>query len=290
LNKIRAVVISLAVVLTGAGVYSFSTSEREVEQGYVRQHMEEDVAGEFIDVLLENSPEDFTENTESGDETQNREKIITFTDVNGHTKTKILPNTPTFLLEDYTSYGDDNYHSLTPEYASGEFKFVLEIPDIGLKRGVYGSDDPAKIEADLAMWMLVLMDTEQELGVTNIAIAGHDSLNEDLSMNRLVDIESFNYIGEGHNIYIYSYEGVYIYRIEEFFDAAREEGRSSYGYTTALDVRDLYIFTCGRDINQNPTQIKDHRYKDIIVHAVLSDILTWREYREILNASGDMKV
>ncbi|MCR5743801.1 MAG: hypothetical protein K6F92_08820 [Lachnospiraceae bacterium] len=279
MKKLRAILIAVALVLMAIGICKTSAAKMEVEEGYVRQHEEENIADRFIEELMENAIDE-QNTTQSGDETQNRDRIIRFTGADGQTKTKILPNTPTFVLEDYSSYGDDFYHSLTPEYASGEFKFVLEIPDIGLKRGVYGSEDPAKIEADLAMWMLVLMDTGQELGVTNIAIAGHDSLNEDLSLNRLVDIETFDYIGEGHNIYIYSCEGVYIYQIEEFFDAARAEGRASYGYTTDLDVSDLYIFTCGRDINQNPSQIKNHRYKDIIVHAVLTDVLTWREYRE----------
>ena len=230
MKKLRAILIAVALVLMAIGICKTSAAKMEVQEGYVRQQEEEDIAGRFIEELMENVCDE-QNISRSGDETKNRRKIITFTGTDGQTKTKILPNAPTFVLEDYSSYGDDFYHSLTPDYASGEFKFVLEIPDIGLKRGVYGSDDPAKIEADLSMWMLVLMDTGQELGVTNIAVAGHDSLNEDLSLNRLVDIETFDYTGEGHNIYIYSCEGVYIYRIEEFFDAARAEGRASYGYT-----------------------------------------------------------
>ena len=282
-----ALLIAGIALIAFGGVIAFM-DDRELREGYERQQREEISARDFIDCMISYSNSAGSDGAvtaprpgyESDERIEKRSKVVSYIDKGGEEITKVLVTGPTFDLTDYRLYGDDNYHSLTPEYAKGEFRFVLSIPDCGIMRGVFGSCDPAVAEADLEMWMVVLMDGAQEPGVTGISIAGHDSVSEDLSFNRLVDIETYGYTGEGHDIILYTYDGVYFYQIESLFDAPRSEGRRDYGYRADLPAQDIYIFTCGRDIAQNPTQIKNHRYKDIIVHGVLYDVMSWAEYRE----------
>ena len=99
---------------------------------------------------------------------------------------------PTYDFSDL-DYEDANYYMrdgivYTPDYAKGTIQCVLEVPTAGIRRGVY-TGTWEEINYDLDIWMVTAARPDYTLGETHMCIYGHNHTAQDLSFNRLKDVE-----------------------------------------------------------------------------------------------------
>ena len=178
--------------------------------------------------------------------------------------------------ESDTEIIDDRYYerggiTYTPDFAKGTLDCVLEIPSIFLKRGVYiGSRE--EIEYNLSIWLTTAASSDLKLGETHYAIYGHNHLVQDLSFNRLKDVQ------KGEFFTLTKEDRVYCYRVTDIFSDWRNSGRRKYATNLDQDPSLCFIFTCGRDhwlLNGQST-----RYKDYIVQGTLQGVYSVTEWRD----------
>ena len=171
---------------------------------------------------------------------------------------------------------DDRYYSrdgviYTPDFAKGTLDCVLEIPCISLKRGVY-TGSRAEIEYNLSIWLTTVSSPDIKLGETHYAIYGHNHLVQDLSFNRLKDVQ----IGDGFTLT--KENRIYSYKVTDIFADWRSSGRKKYATNMNQDPSLCFIFTCGRDhwlLNGQAT-----RYKDYIVVGTLQGVYSATEWQD----------
>lgn len=185
-------------------------------------------------------------------------------------------------------FSDDQYYqrdgvTYTPDFAEGTLDCVLEIPSIGLRRGVY-TGTQNEIDHDLGIWLTTVSRPELELGKTHYAIYGHNHPVQNLSFNRLKDVklgDRFTLTKEGN---------VYLYTVTDIFAEWRHIGRKKYAEDLSQNPSLCYIFTCGRDYW--PLNGESTRYKDYIVKGELKEIMALRDWDELeeISREGELYV
>ena len=256
------------LLLAGASLIVFASAlflSRDTLAGMIRQYEDEQAAEEylklyFIDVTgaetggipAEVSPVE----TEGADASVSREDSV----------------------EDPAGEGftDDRYYqrdgvTYTPDFAEGTLDCVLEIPSIGLQRGVY-KGTRSEIDHDLDIWLTTAACPDLELGKTHYAIYGHNHPVQNLSFNRLKDVQP------GDSFTLTKGNDVYLYSVSEIFAEWRNVGRKKYAEDLSQDPDVCYIFTCGRDYW--PLNGESTRYKDYIVKGVLVKEMSLKEWNE----------
>lgn len=164
-------------------------------------------------------------------------------------------------------WSDDNWYSrdgvtYTPEYAKGYVQCVLEVPTAKIRRGVYsGTWD--EIRYDLDIWMVTASRPDYVLGETHYCIYGHNHTQQDLSFNRLKDVQ----IGDMFSLT--SDQGYFEYEVTNIFAITREQATSQFVDNFGRPKEKCYIITCGRG---------QYRYLDLIVEGTLKRRLSIEEY------------
>lgn len=157
-------------------------------------------------------------------------------------------------------YYERNGAVYTPEYASGYLECVLEIPAIHLRRGVY-SGSWEEIRKNLDIWMVTAARPDYELGNTVYCIYGHNHPIQNLSFNRLQQIQV------GDHFTLKSQTVVLEYEVTAVYGKSREEATTEIVDNFSLSPQECYLITCGRG---------KYRYLDFIVQGTLvrqSDLL-----------------
>lgn len=167
------------------------------------------------------------------------------------------------------TWTDDNWYvcdgvMYTPDYAKGYVQCVLEVPAAKIRRGVYtGTWD--EIYYDLDIWMVTAARPDYVLGKTHFCIYGHNHTKQDLSFNRLKDVQV------GDTFTLTSETGRYEYQVTDIFAVSRESASADYVDNFGRSGDNCYLITCGRGEN---------RYLDLIVEGTLTRHLTLKEYAE----------
>ena len=282
------VLLLVAVGLIASGVYLMFFKNRDA---YERQNEERDLADTYIDdlILKLTDPEAYEKKVQEEarqkaermakkklrEKNQNDEESESGDD-NGEEATS-----PTYDFSDL-DYEDENYYMrdgivYTPDYAKGTIQCVLEVPTAGIRRGVYtGTWD--EINYDLDIWMVTAARPDYTLGETHFCIYGHNHTAQDLSFNRLKDVEV------GDAFYLTAESGRYTYRVTNVFAVSREEATSNYVDNFTIGSDKCYIITCGRDDG-----VKNYRYLDLIVEGTLEEQMPLLEYAKIRQQAGQSK-
>lgn len=184
---------------------------------------------------------------------------------------------PTYDFSDL-DYEDANYYMrdgivYTPDYAKGTIQCVLEVPTAGIRRGVY-TGTWEEINYDLDIWMVTAARPDYTLGETHFCIYGHNHTAQDLSFNRLKDVEV------GDAFYLTAESGRYTYRVTNVFAVSRDEATRNYVDNFSIGSDKCYIITCGRDDG-----VKNYRYLDLIVEGTLEEQMPLLEYAKIRQQS-----
>lgn len=233
---------------------------------YLRQSIEESLADDFIQSLIERAKQPKIQGME---EAQTSVQACPVNE-NGAEQAAAASETENTAVigEDGVirmGFEDNSYYerdgiSYTPDYAVGDLICVLEYPRVGIRRGVYtGTWD--EIYADLDMWMVTLAHPEMAPGQTHLAIYGHNHTAQNLSFNRL------NQAAVGDQFYLYADSGVYTYEVVDIFADWRTDTTKKYVDDFTIGSEICYIITCGRDhflVDGEST-----RYKDFIVEGHL---------------------
>jgi LPXTG-site transpeptidase (sortase) family protein len=278
----------VAVGLIASGVYLMFFKNRDA---YERQNEERDLADTYIDdlILKLTDPEAYEKKVQEEakqkaermakkklqEKNQNDEESESG-DGNGEEA-----SSPTYDFSDL-DYEDENYYMrdgvvYTPDYAKGTIQCVLEVPTAGIRRGVYtGTWD--EINYDLDIWMVTAARPDYTLGETHFCIYGHNHTAQDLSFNRLKDVEV------GDAFYLTAESGRYTYRVTNVFAVSREEATSNYVDNFTIGSDKCYIITCGRDDG-----VKNYRYLDLIVEGTLEEQMPLLEYAKIRQQAGQSK-
>ena len=278
----------VAVGLIASGVYLMFFKNRDA---YERQNEERDLADTYIDdlILKLTDPEAYEKKVQEEakqkaermakkklqEKNQNDEESESG-DGNGEEA-----SSPTYGFSDL-DYEDENYYMrdgvvYTPDYAKGTIQCVLEMPTAGIRRGVYtGTWD--EINYDLDIWMVTAARPDYTLGETHFCIYGHNHTAQDLSFNRLKDVEV------GDAFYLTAESGRYTYRVTNVFAVSREEATSNYVDNFTIGSDKCYIITCGRDDG-----VKNYRYLDLIVEGTLEEQMPLLEYAKIRQQAGQSK-
>ena len=277
-----------AIGLIVAGVYLMFFKNRDA---YERQNEERDLADTYIDdlILKLTDPEAYEKKVQEEarqkaermakkklrEKNQNDEESESDDD-NGEEAIS-----PTYDFSDL-DYEDENYYMrdgivYTPDYAKGTIQCVLEVPTAGIRRGVYtGTWD--EINYDLDIWMVTAARPDYTLGETHFCIYGHNHTAQDLSFNRLKDVEV------GDAFYLTAESGRYTYRVTNVFAVSRDEATSNYVDNFSIGSDKCYIITCGRDDG-----VKNYRYLDLIVEGTLEEQMPLLEYAKIRQQAGESK-
>lgn len=239
-------ILLLACGCVISGVNLLSSAE---VKGFLRQKEEERVAESYIKNISVNTQEAEEETTLEDPQTG----AFDYTD-------------DTYFIREETAY--------TPDYAKGHIDCVLEIPKIRLRRGVY-TGTAEEIQHDLDVWMTVAASPGYQLGKTHYVIYGHNAPAQDLSFNRLADLEAGDYF------VLTTSSGVYLYDVTKVY----AEWRTNVTYDIAenydLPADSCYIITCGRD---------EYRYRDLVVLGALREVYAYDEWQRIRDTIGKADV
>ena len=138
--------------------------------------------------------------------------------------------------EDHGYWYNGTYY-YTPEWAEGTLDCVLEIPDVHIRRGVY----QGSLEHDLSVWMICAARNDYQLGKTHYVIYGHNHPSQDVSFNRLKDVEP------GDPVQLTDETGIYHYTVTAVKTMQREEVQKHITDNMTLSKDELYICTCARN-------------------------------------------
>ncbi len=277
-----------AIGLIGSGVYLMFFKNRDA---YERQNEERDLADTYIDDLIlkltdpeayeKKVQEEAQQKAERMAKKKLREKNQSDEESESGDGESEDASSPTYDFSDL-DYEDPNYYMrdgivYTPDYAKGTIQCVLEVPTAGIRRGVYtGTWD--EINYDLDIWMVTAARPDYTLGETHFCIYGHNHTAQDLSFNRLKDVEV------GDAFYLTAESGRYTYRVTNVFAVSREEATSNYVDNFTIGSDKCYIITCGRDDG-----VKNYRYLDLIVEGTLEEQMPLLEYAKIRQQAGQSK-
>ncbi len=278
----------VAVGLIASGVYLMFFKNRDA---YERQNEERDLADTYIDDLIlkltdseayeKKVQEEARQKAERMAKKKLREKNQNDEESESGDGNGEEAASPTYDFSDL-DYEDENYYMrdgvvYTPDYAKGTIQCVLEVPTAGIRRGVYtGTWD--EINYDLDIWMVTAARPDYTLGETHFCIYGHNHTAQDLSFNRLKDVEV------GDAFYLTAESGRYTYRVTNVFAVSREEATSNYVDNFTIGSDKCYIITCGRDDG-----VKNYRYLDLIVEGTLEEQMPLLEYAKIRQQAGQSK-
>lgn len=227
----KKIIVGLAVLCGILGVYFLYVPNKEDREGLKRQQLEEVLADKYIQELKN---EETKENSSIKENSQIEEKE---------------------KWEDNNWYVKDGI-TYTPQYAKGNIDCVLEIEKIRLRRGVYiGTWED--IYHNLDMWMVTSARPDYRLGTTHYVIYGHNHTRQNLSFNRLKDLEIED------TFILISDKGIFHYIVTEIFSDWRENITKKVVDNMNLTKEYCYIITCGRN---------EHRYKDLVVVGKLDRI------------------
>lgn len=280
----------VSVGLIASGVYLMFFKNRDA---YERQEEEKELADTYIDdlILKLTDPEAYEEkmqeeakakaermaklrkqNSNKEDETDESE------DSTGESEEQEMTG-PTYDFSDL-DYDDPNYYMrdgivYTPDYAKGTIQCVLEVPTAGIRRGVY-TGTWEEINYDLDIWMVTAARPDYTLGETHFCIYGHNHTAQDLSFNRLKDVQV------GDAFYLTAESGRYTYRVTNVFAVSRESATKDYVDNFSIASDKCYIITCGRDDGVN-----NYRYLDLIVEGTLEEQIPLLEYAKIRQQAGE---
>lgn len=280
----------VSVGLITSGVYLMFFKNRDA---YERQEEEKELADTYIDdlILKLTDPEAYEEkmqeeakakaermaklrkqNSNKEDETDESE------DSTGESEEQEMTG-PTYDFSDL-DYDDPNYYMrdgivYTPDYAKGTIQCVLEVPTAGIRRGVY-TGTWEEINYDLDIWMVTAARPDYTLGETHFCIYGHNHTAQDLSFNRLKDVQV------GDAFYLTAESGRYTYRVTNVFAVSRESATKDYVDNFSIASDKCYIITCGRDDGVN-----NYRYLDLIVEGTLEEQIPLLEYAKIRQQAGE---
>lgn len=277
-----------AIGLIGSGVYLMFFKNRDA---YERQNEERDLADTYIDDLIlkltdpeayeKKVQEEAQQKAERMAKKKLKEKNQSDEESESGDGESEDATSPTYDFSDF-DYEDPNYYMrdgivYTPDYAKGTIQCVLEVPTAGIRRGVYtGTWD--EINYDLDIWMVTAARPDYTLGETHFCIYGHNHTAQDLSFNRLKDVEV------GDAFYLTAESGRYTYRVTNVFAVSREEATSNYVDNFTIGSDKCYIITCGRDDG-----VKNYRYLDLIVEGTLEEQMQLLEYAKIRQQAGQSK-
>lgn len=275
----------IALGLIASGVYLMFFKNRDA---YERQNEERDLADTYIDdlILKLTDPEAYQKKIEEEAKAKaeriarqkQKENAKGWDDTDASAEDASLP---TYDFSDL-DYEDANYYMrdgivYTPDYAKGTIQCVLEVPTAGIRRGVYtGTWD--EINYDLDIWMVTAARPDYVLNQTHFCIYGHNHTAQDLSFNRLKDVEV------GDAFYLTAESGRYTYRVTNVFAVSRDEATTNYVDNFNIGSDKCYIITCGRDDG-----VKNYRYLDLIVEGTLEEQMPLLEYAKIRQQSGKNK-
>ncbi len=266
------ILISLGLIAAGVYLMFFKNSD-----AYKRQNEERDLADTYIDdlILKLTDPEAYEKKLKEEAE----EKAKRMAKLNASEESSEESSAYDFSDLDYE---DANYYMrdgivYTPDYAKGTIQCVLEVPTAGIRRGVYtGTWD--EINYDLDIWMVTAARPDYTLGETHFCIYGHNHTAQDLSFNRLKDVEV------GDAFYLTAESGRYTYRVTNVFAVSRESATTDYVDNFNIGSDKCYIITCGRDDG-----VKNYRYLDLIVEGTLEDQMSLLDYAKIRQQAGQSK-
>lgn len=267
-----ALLLLIAFGLIGTGVYFLFFKNRDA---YERQEEEQDLADTYIDdlILKLTDPEAYEQRIKE----EAAKKASRMAALEESEEESSAEEFPSYDFSDL-DYDDENYYMrdgivYTPDYAKGTIECVLEVPAAGIRRGVYtGTWDD--INYDLDIWMVTAARPDYVLGSTHYCIYGHNHTAQDLSFNRLKDVEVGDYF------YLTAESGRYIYLVTNVFAVTRESATSDYVDNFTISNDKCYIITCGRDDG-----VHNYRYLDLIVEGTLEDKMTLMEYAKIRQQS-----
>lgn len=276
MKKIGLIVAAI-LFLTGVYLVFFYNHD-----AYERQALEESLADEYIDYLVEYAKE-IEEGlaSESQSELDEGAESASASETDTESPAAVIQGVVgedgvIYMERDYedNTYYEYNGVTYTPDYAKGYLLCVLEYPALEIRRGVYSGtwDD---IYENLDMWMVTIAHPDMELGKTHLSIYGHNHTSQNLSFNNLSNAK------EGDVFYLYATSGVYAYEVESIFSDWRESTTEKYVEDFSIGADICYIITCGRDYFL--IDGKSTRYKDFIVQGRLVEHLSLTEYaKEVL--------
>lgn len=280
-----ALLFAASLGLIAAGVYLMFFKNRDA---YERQAEERDLADTYIDDLIlkltdpeayeKKIQEEAKEKAERMARRKQQENAKGWDDIEKSSESAGEDESaPTYDFSDL-DYEDANYYMrdgivYTPDYAKGTIQCVLEVPTAGIRRGVY-TGTWEEINYDLDIWMVTAARPDYTLGETHMCIYGHNHTAQDLSFNRLKDVEV------GDAFYLTAESGRYTYRVTNVFAVSRDEATRNYVDNFSIGSDKCYIITCGRDDG-----VKNYRYLDLIVEGTLEEQMPLLEYAKIRQQS-----
>lgn len=288
-KKIISVVFLLAgLCLLGLSVYFIFFYNYEA---YKRQEIEESLAEEYIEYVLENrenteasSKEAYIiETEEASAETEISVSAESYIDDEGVKHIEVIQKHNDGILD----FNDDNYYvgkdgtRFTPDYAAGSLFCVLSYPKCKIKRGIYSGTWEDR-DRNLDMWIPNLANPFMNFDYTHITIEGHNHTSQNLSFNALNKSET------GDEFYLVSDKGIYVYQVADIYSMSRDCVRKKLINDLTLGADKCFIVTCGREnflVNhyrdfdyQNKKWIdsyfsnKSSRYYDYVVEGNLIEI------------------
>lgn len=257
----RKIMISLlvlaALVLVSVSVYMVYHPESDAVK---RQNTEESLADAYLESV-------YRETSASGEGTEETNSEETFGengisgDAEASGEVELPSATAAFTDENYYSRDGKTY---TPDYAQGIMLGVLEIEPCKIRRGVY-SGTWEDIQHDLDIWMVTAARPDYVLGETHMAIYGHNHPTQDLSFNRLKELQ----VGDVFTFTVNNL--VYVYDVAEFIADWRDIVTRDIVDNFELPATDLYVITCGRG---------EYACKDIVYRGRLRGKVNIRAYAE----------
>lgn len=253
-NLLQITTLIISICLGGISIWLFINPEKE---GMDRQHIEESMADEYLEYLLQAEVSNIPATQDVEFQTElNLESMAEPMHETEEEKTE--------TWQDVNYYTDTAGTTYTPEYAAGVIAGVLEIETAEIRRGVY-TGSWTEIQHDLDIWMVTTARPDYVLGKTHYCIYGHNHTVQNLSFNRLKDVK----IGD---VFTYTTnQGVYIYDTTNFFADWRETVTEKYVDNFELPKDKIYLITCGRN---------EYRYKDIVIEGTLRDIINLTDYNK----------
>ena len=253
-----ALLFTASIGLIASGVYLMFFKNRDA---YERQAEERDLADTYIDDLIlkltdpeayeKKVQEEAKEKAERMARRKQQENAKGWDDIEKSSESAGEDESaPTYDFSDL-DYEDANYYM----------------------RGVY-TGTWEEINYDLDIWMVTAARPDYTLGETHMCIYGHNHTAQDLSFNRLKDVEV------GDAFYLTAESGRYTYRVTNVFAVSRDEATRNYVDNFSIGSDKCYIITCGRDDG-----VKNYRYLDLIVEGTLEEQMPLLEYAKIRQQS-----
>ena len=264
-SDIPSIIILCILILILAAGFCFCLqnllASKEVE-GYSQQVKEE----RYLDAFISDA-----ENSQV--ETEVREEYLeaVIGDIENNEK-ETIDQTEVHYENSDLDYSDDNYPTwngvkYTPDNAKGRIECVLEIPSIQLRRGVY-TGTMYEIRFDQDLWMATVSSPDIILGKTRYIIYGHNAVSQELSFNRVQQVQVGDYF------ILTGTDAVYLYDVTDFLSMWRELFTWNYADNADIGSDKCYIATCGRG---------QYRYKDIVVEGTLRKKYTLSEWERAKN-------